>query len=267
MIAALEALPPAGAGLWPPLEAACPAETAMIQAQGPLLGQPGTGLWVQTDGTGSAVALALRNTAGGAAVSALPEAGWPELLAFLQAAGWDSLTLPEAARNFARRLPRAVLCPAAVLEHPGGPLPALPEGLRAEPLGPAALLEHTLACFGPESIPAAGREEWLWAFALRCRRGTARAVGLWRQKELLAAGALAYQGPRLAVIGFVGVAPRHRGRGLGLCLTGALAQAARGASLRPLVCCRPGLQEFYRRAGFVPLGGQTEVRRGSAAGR
>lgn len=237
------------------LEQAAPAETAMLWAEAPLLGFGQAGLWQQTDPTGTVTALLLRNTVGGVTLAPLPQADPDELARFLQVVGWNSLTLPG---SFA---PLPTLGSkreeALLMEWTGGEF-SLPHGLAAAPIAPAALLENTLAAFGDAVDPAA-REEWLWAFALRSRRRTALALGLFCGEEPLAAAALSHVGPAAAMVAFVGTPPRLRGRGYGGTVAAAAAAHAAGLGLRPLLCCAPSLEGFYRRVGFRTVGSQTTL--------
>ena len=259
MITLREALPEEAA-LRQALEASAPAETAMLWAEAPLLGFGNAGLWQQTDPTGRATALLLRNPTGGVTLAPLPQADPGELAEFLQVVGWSSVTLPG---SFGLPLPgRSETC--LLMEWEPRPF-ALPGELRAEPVSAAALLRNTLAAFGEPTDPEV-QQEWQWAFALRTRRQTALALGLFCAETQTAAAALSHIGPTAAVVGFVGTPPPFRGKGYGSLAACAAASHAAQLGLRPLLCCQPRLEEFYRRAGFRTVGCQTVMQSRSKTG-
>ena len=255
MICALEKLPQNEA-LWQRLEAVCPAEAAALWAEQVVLGHGLSCLWEQKNEEQIA-ALLLRNTMGGVTLALLEQADPEELGEFLQVIGWSSLTLPQ---GWAERLnlPNTAAENCLVMEWAETDAP-MPFGWQIKELSTAKLLENTLSAFG-EVIPKWEQEEWQWAFDLRVRRGFALAAALWQREELLAAAALCHIGRSAAIIGFVGTPPAQRGNGYGRRLSAALAAHARHSGLRPLLCCRPELEELYRTAGFVPIGKQTLVR-------
>ncbi len=254
MISMLEGLPQEQK-LWQALEENCPAEAAMIWAEAPLLGYQAAGLWRQEQNE-TTTALLLRNTMGGVILAALPEADPEELAEFLQVVGFSSLTLPNGWVE-KLSLPDTRAGKNLVMEWTEEQAP-LPYGYRLEEIGAGQLLENTLAAFAAQ-IPQEEQQEWQWAFGLRIRRGTARAMGLFQRDRLLAAAALSHIGRSTALIGFVGTPPNMRGNGHGRRLAAVLAALAKEQGLRPLLCCRKELEELYRTVGFAAVGTQWTV--------
>jgi len=242
---------------WTALENACPAEAAMIWGEAVVLGHGNAGLWVQ-EGENGPTALLLRNTVGAVTAALLPEADRQELSEFLQVAGFDSLTLPQ---GWAEQLdlPETTVQEYLLMEWQEQQQ-ALPCEVLTQTITATQLLQNTLAAFG-DAITETEQQEWLWAFGLRIRRGTAEAMGLFQHSEMLAAAALSHIGRKGAVIGFVGTSPNKTGKGYGRILTAAMAAQAAGKGLRPLLCCKDELEKVYRRVGFVTIGRQTVLKK------
>lgn len=227
----------------PRLEAAVgnPLILAAIQALAKTVG-PGLRreLWLVEEDQG--VMGAVCRTESGLLATASGEAAAWETAAFLEMMGYFPATVDgELARLLSgdwQRFP--------VLRYEG----RMPDEIRLCPPSAMALAN---CCVAAGIVEEALRDELYAELHLRMRRKAAQVFLVPGEDGAPAAGACVLLGEKYAVIGYLACLPEKRRQGYGTAALLAAVREAMGAQKIPLLACRKGLVDFYRRRGFSPV--------------